>query len=143
MKDLPAQLASEDGSCPLDLNRILPLPEDSPEARQELWDISSDPEELDWVLYRNGTILEYSFDTHNAIPLPFFRKLAETYPSHHLKIEYASDDYGEDCGIYESLEGSGELVFKEPDDPFVFACLLWDIDPDEEMQERMINAYEE
>ena len=60
-----------------------------------------------------------------------------------MKIEYASDDYGEDCGIYESKEGSSELTFIEPDDPFVFACLLWDIDPDEEMQERMINFYEE
>ena len=60
-----------------------------------------------------------------------------------MTIKFASEEYGENCGIYESKEGEKELVFQEPDDPFVFACEIWDIDPDEEMQERMINFAEE
>ena len=43
----------------------------------------------------------------------------------------------------EKEAGSNKLVFEEPEEPFEFACLLWDRDPDEERAERMINEYEE
>lgn len=138
---LVAKLETTDKD-PINFNKIIPLNDDHSDM-EEKWGISADPEELDWVLYHNQTILEYSFDTEGAIPLPIFKKLAETYPEYAMKVNYASDDYGEDCGIYESPEGSSELEAKEPDDPFVFGCEIWDRDPDEEMQERMINAYEE
>ena len=129
----------EDEHEQIDFHRILPLAG----SMESDWGISAEPEETDRILYRNGTILEYSFDTLGGIPLPVFRRLAEQYPDVHMTAKYASEDYGEDCGIYESPEGSSEAVYREPEDPLVFACEIWDVDPEEEMQERMINFYEE
>jgi hypothetical protein len=129
------------GDEPLNFNKFIPVADDS--EKEEKWGIAKDFEEFDWVLWRNGTILEYTFDTVNAIPLPVYRKLAELYPDKDMEVRYADEDLGENCGIYESPAGSSELTAKEPDDPFLFACEIWDKDPDEEMQERMINFYEE
>ena len=36
-----------------------------------------------------------------------------------------------------------KLKEKEPADRFEFACDIWGVDPEEEKQELMINAYEE
>ena len=129
----------EDDHEQIGFHRILPLTGDM----ETDWGIAAEPEELDRILYRNGTILEYSFDTLGGIPLPVFQRLAEQYPDVRMTVHYASEDYGEDCGIYESLEGSTQLSEETPEDPLVFACELWDVDPEEEMQERMINFYEE
>ena len=141
LNPLVKQLVSDDESTPICFNKIIPLTDES--EMEEKWGIPSEPEEMDWVLYRDQTILEYSFDTINKTPLPIFEKLAEIYPDFVMRVEYASEDYGEDCGIYKKAEGSSELVFEEPDEPLIFACEIWDRDPDEEMAERMINAYEE
>ena len=59
-----------------------------------------------------------------------------------MKVEYASYDYGENCCIYKKAAESSELVFEEPDEPLIFACEVWDLDPDEKKTERMINTYE-
>ena len=136
------QLVSDDGKVPISFSKIIPLNDES--EMEEKWGIPSEPEEMDWILYRDGTYLEYSFDTCNKTPLPVFQKLAEMYPDRFMKVEFASEDYGENCGIYKKAEGSTELVFEEPDyEPLVFACEIWGIDPEEEMAERMINEYEE
>ena len=137
---LMQKLAAADGSVPLSFADILPLNE---AGMEESWGIPGEPEELDSILYRNGTILEYSFDTLKKTPLPVLQKLAELYPDYHMTVRYASEDYGENCGIYESAEGTNELIFQEPEEPLIFACEIWDVDPDEEMQERMINFNEE
>ena len=129
----------EDDHEQIDFNRILPVNG----SMESTWGISAEPEETDRILYRNGTILEYSFDTPGGIPLPVFRRLAEQYPDVHMTVKYASEDYGEDCGIYESPQDSNALNHQEPEDPLVFACEIWDVDPEEEMQERMVNFYEE
>ncbi|MBO4358751.1 MAG: hypothetical protein IKX97_03850 [Erysipelotrichaceae bacterium] len=126
---------------PIDFRKIIPLSED--EDMEEKWGITSLPEELDVIVYRNGTKAEFSFDTEKNKPLKIYEELGKMFPDCHMTINYAYEDYGNDCGIYESEEGSSELTFKEPDDPFVFACDVWEVDPDEEMNERMINFYEE
>ena len=141
LNPLVKELASDDGNDPLCFNKIIPL--ENEDEKLEKWGIPSDPEEMDWVLYHNQTILEYQFDTCNKTPLPIFEELAKKYPDYVMRVEYASDDYGENCGIYKKAQGSSELVFEEADEPLIFACEIWDRDPDEEMAERMINEYEE
>lgn len=124
----------------ISFEKILPLDGQTPE---EVWGTPGDCEETDMILYRNSTILEYSFDTEDAIPLPVYERLAEMYPDLQLQLKYASEDYGENCGIYNSPAGSSVLTFEESDDPFLLACEIWDVDPDEEMAERSVNYYEE
>ena len=121
--------------------RIIPLAEtDLPE---EKWGVADDAEETDAVLYRNGTALEFLFDTIKKAPVPVYHKLAEMYPQLHMKAEYAYEEYGVSCGTYESEAGSSEALFSEPDEPIIFACEVWDVDPDEVLAEESINYYEE
>ena len=130
----------EENGETISFGRILPLNGADPE---EVWGVSGEAEETDRILYRNGTHLEYSFDTEDKAPEAVYRALAERYPEPEMTVRYASEDIGEDCGIWEAFERSGEAVFQEPDDPFLFACEVWDRDPDEEMNERAINFCEE
>lgn len=130
----------EENGETISFGRILPLNGADPE---EVWGVPGEAEETDRILYRNRTYLEYSFDTEDSAPEAVYRALAERYPEPEMTARYASEDIGEDCGIWEAGEGSGEAVFREPDDPFLFACEVWDRDPDEEMNERAINFYEE
>ena len=139
LKAIAQQLKSDKEA--ISFTNVIPL--EDPSKAEEMWGVVSDAEESDMVLWRNGTILEFTFDTPGKPPVPVYRKLASLYPQLPLKIEYAFEEYGENCGIYLSPEGSGELEFAEPDDPFVFACEVWDVDPDEEMGEMDINYYEE
>ena len=118
---------------------ILPLDGKNP---LEVWGVDDECEESDSVLYHNQTILEYTFDTVNRVPLPVYRKLADMFSDAKLEIHYASEDLGDNCGIYNLLI-DGSLSFSEPDDPFLFACEIWNKDPEEEMAERAINFYEE
>ncbi len=129
-----------DGS-PIDFGRIIPLQNE--DEMSEKWGIDSGPEEIDLIVYRNGTVVEYSFDTEKKIPLKIYEQTARMFPDVRIVISYAFEDYGYDCGIYESEKGSSGLVYKEPDDPFVFACDVWEVDPDEARNEEMINFYEE
>ena len=130
----------EENGEAISFERILPLNGADPE---EVWGVSGEAEETDRILYRNRTYLEYSFDTEDRAPEAVYRALAERYPEPEMTVRYASEDIGEECGIWEAGEGSGEAVFQEPDDPFLFACEVWDRDPDEEMNERAVNFYEE
>ena len=122
-----------------DFNKIIPLTENDDPAI--LWGTEAGPEEQDLIVYQNGTKAEYTFDTLKTAPLPVYEKLAERYPDVELKISYASEDYGNDCGSYEGSDGHLQAV--GPEDPFVFACDVWEVDPDEQANEEMINYYEE
>lgn len=133
------QEKSEDGI--ISLSAVIPL-EDGQDP-EEVWGTSDEAEETDAILYRNDTILEFSMDTVMTPPVPVFEKLAEMNPDLDMTVNYAFEDYGERCGIYKKEEGSTELTEEEPDDPFEFACEVWDVDPEEEMQERYINEMEE
>lgn len=139
LKPIIEKLKTDDSA--ISFTNIIPL--EDPAQAEELWGVVSDAEETDVVLWRNGTILEFTFDTPRKPPVPVYKKLAELYPQLPLKVQYAFEEYGENCGIYQSQPGSDELEFVEPDEPFVFACEVWDVDPDEEMGEMAINYYEE
>ena len=143
LRELVKKLGDGEGDRALLFERIIPIEEETSETMKAAWGISGRPEEMDYVLWRNDTILEYTFNTEESAPMPVFQKLAQQYPEFKMSVQYASDEYGEDCGSYVSEEGSADLTEKEIDDPLVFACDLWGVDPDEEMAERMINAYEE
>ncbi len=119
------------------------IPAEPDQIKEELWGVEEDAEETDEVIWRNGTILEFSFATIMKAPLPIYEKIAHMYPQLHMKVEYAFEDYGENCGIYESAAGSSELHFIEPEDPLVFACDVWGVDPEEQLNELAINFYEE
>ncbi|MBR4462168.1 MAG: hypothetical protein IKS51_06290 [Erysipelotrichaceae bacterium] len=138
IREITEELGTEQD--PIRFERILPLEGEDPFKK---WGTSQDCEETDLIVYRNGTWAEYSFDVLKTVPLPVYRKLTEKYPDAEVRIDYASEDYGNDCGRYESPAGSDELETKEIDDPFVFACDVWEVDPEEQMAEEMINYYEE
>ena len=140
---LVSKLGGGEGQNALVFERIIPLEDKTPAAMEQAWGIRTQPEEMDYVLYRNQTILEYTFDTEESAPLPIFRALAERCADYEMAVLYASDDYGENCGWLKSPAGSAELKEEEPADRFEFACDVWGVDPEEELQERMINAYEE
>ena len=107
------------------------------------WNIEERPEELDMIIYRDGSVVEYSFDTVKNVPLPIYEELARRYKDVEMIINYAYEEYGENCGQYRKLPGSEQLILQKIDDPFVFACEIWDIDPDQQMIEESINYYEE
>lgn len=138
IREITEELGTE--KDPIRFERILPLEGEDP---LEKWGTAEEAEETDLIVYRNGTKAEYSFDTLKTMPLPIYRKLTESYPDVQVVIDHASEDYGNDCGRLESPAGSSELTEVEIDDPFVFACDVWEIDPDEQMSEDMINFYEE
>ena len=84
LNPLAEKLKSEGGKDPLSFNKIIPLNNES--EVEEKWGIPSGPEEMDWVLYHNQTILNYEFYTNDNIPLPIFEKLAETYPEYDMNL---------------------------------------------------------
>ena len=127
----------------ISFEKIIPAEGAGQERRKELWGTPEDAQQTDMVSYRDGTALEYTFDTEKTAPVPVFRRLAEMYPELDMTVSYACEDPGNSCGIYDSPAGSSEIAFREPDDPFVFACDVWDLDPDEEMNELEINFAEE
>ncbi|MBR2740409.1 MAG: hypothetical protein IKD87_07040 [Oscillospiraceae bacterium] len=144
LRALRDRIAESAGSEAISLAGIIPAGE-SEEERKELWGTESEAEETDVILYRNDTILEYTFDTLSDPPVPVFRKLASDNPGLRMTVKWAHEDIGPDsrCGIFESEEGSGELTEAEPDDAFELACEVWDRDPDEERMELEINFMEE
>lgn len=138
IKEITEMLGTE--SDPIRFERILPLQGDDPLKK---WGTETDAEETDRIVYRDGTKAEYSFDTANAMPFPVCQELSRRYPDLKMTVIYASQDYGNDCGCYEAAAGSDELLPQKIDDPFVFACDIWEIDPEEQRYEEMINFYEE
>lgn len=67
------------------------------------------------------------FQTAWSTPKPVFLKLAEQYPELMINIDYADEDWGNNCGSY-SYAG-GIWNYKVGD--FEFACSVWDINPEE------------
>lgn len=143
LKITASMLESAEDGTPVSFGKIIPADGADADERNRLWGTPEDAEETDVISFRGGAALEYTFDTVKTCPAPVFRRLAEMHPGLGMTVRYAYEDYGNDCGTYRSEPGSGELVFLEPEDPFVFACEVWDVDPDEEMAELEINYAEE
>ena len=72
-----------------------------------------------------------SFMTAWSTPEPIFRKLAEQYPDLLIEIEYADEDLGYNCGSYSYVDGKWDYNIGDLE----FACQMWDVDPEEYMEE--------
>ena len=72
-----------------------------------------------------------SFMTAWSTPEPIFKKLAEQYPGLMIDIDYADEDLGHNCGNYSYVDGKWGYVIGD----YEFACQMWDVDPEEYMEE--------
>ena len=78
------------------------------------WDAYNDPR-------REGdTVL---FQTANSMPGPVFLKISANHPSVTLRVEYADEDIGHNCGIVVYHDGK-EASWQAPTNPKRFACAL-------------------
>lgn len=78
--------------------------------------------------------IEYCFETAWSTPIKFFEKLSQKYPEVNIKIDFADEDIGRNCGTLSFLAG----IYKKttPDHPRNFANALWghDLDEDDEAE---------
>jgi hypothetical protein len=76
-------------------------------------------EEVDWNVIR--------FDTAWSTPMQLFMELAEQYPNILIKVSYADEDLGYNCGKFEFLETLTDEWHPDPfggDEANEFACQL-------------------
>lgn len=74
------------------------------------------------------------FDTANKPPRGFFEKFCEHFPNIVLYWKYADEDYGSNCNelILNNEDCIEKFKTKErTEETFVFACSVWDSDPEE------------
>lgn len=69
---------------------------------------------------------EVVFQTAWSTPYPVIKKLSELNPELLVKLRFADESIGENCGEYHLK--AGEVVYEEEYDE-VQACILWDYDP--------------
>lgn len=76
---------------------------------------------------------EIRFQTAWSTPTPVMLRLSEMFPDVKIRVEYADEDLGANCGKYELLGGNilEDVEMDDCDDAFVFACNIWGYDPDE------------
>jgi len=67
---------------------------------------------------------EIRFDTAWSTPYPIFKKLSEMYPEATLRIDFADEDIGQNCGTYE-LKNGNELSYEEGNEDFALALKGW------------------
>ena len=83
--------------------------------------------------YGGGTELELNFQTAWSTPKPIFDKLTEMFPELSIYIEYADEDWGNNCGTM--LYVNGEMTSWEDGD-MDFAMGLWGYTPEEIEEEK-------
>lgn len=71
---------------------------------------------------------EISFETAWSTPYPVIKKLSEIFPDLTLKLRFADESIGDNCGEYHLK--NGEVIFESIYDE-VEACILWGYDPSE------------
>lgn len=71
------------------------------------------------------------FQTAWSTPEPVFLKLAEQYPDLMIDIDYADEDFGNNCGNYNYADG--EWHYEVGD--YKFARTMWGYEPEEEDNE--------
>jgi len=78
-----------------------------------------------------------SFNTAWSTPEPVIRELSKLYPKVIIKVNYADEDLGVNCGTYTCIDGiTDHDGFSGGDDALKFACDLWGYDYDEIIAER-------
>lgn len=69
------------------------------------------------------------FDTAWSTPLPVFTRLSEMYPDEDIRVKYADEDLGHNCGHL--LFREGQYTEFEIGDPVDFACQIKGSNPEE------------
>lgn len=83
-----------------------------------------------------------SFEIETAwnYPKPLLIALSKKFPDVLIKVDYADEDLGYNCGSFELKNGEFESILEDDDmgydKAFEFACELWGYDPEEIRQER-------
>lgn len=75
------------------------------------------------------------FRTAWSAPHPVIEELAKAFPSVNITHEWADEDIGNNCGVHDYMDGVriGEVYADGFENPVKFACLLWDYDYDDYM----------
>lgn len=78
---------------------------------------------------------EFVFDTAYGAPLPVVCELVKRFPDITFTLVYADNDIGHNCGQITFARGNPDrcdkATFASWKDAVVFACGVWDYDPDE------------
>jgi len=74
----------------------------------------------------------YSFQTAWAMPERAYLKLSAMVPDAVIKVEYADEDLGNNCGRVSYQAGTSNHEEMPLDDRYKFACDLWGYIPEEE-----------
>lgn len=125
---------------PISFNKIIPLNNNS---MKDTWGIEEDALEKDFTFIYKKEGLLYQFDTLDNVPIKIYNQLTQMFKEAKIEIEYASDNYGVVCGKLVSEAGLNLLEGIEIDNPLEFACEIWNVDYEEELNEEAINFYEE
>lgn len=73
-----------------------------------------------------------TFNTAWSAPIPIFDAIHKQYPNLRIVVNFADEDLGNNCGIYDN----GNIVWDEDmEDPFAFACDMWGYDVEEMKEE--------
>jgi hypothetical protein len=77
-----------------------------------------------------------TFNTAWSTPEPVIIALSKLYPKVIIKVDYADEDLGSNCGTYTCINGRIDRDGFSGDHALKFACDLWGRDYDELMEER-------
>lgn len=73
-----------------------------------------------------------TFDTAWSCPEPVFRKLSQMFPKVEIKVEFADEDIGSNCGILTCKNGRVSFEDRAGDDKFAYGVKGWEADEDDE-----------
>ena len=84
----------------------------------EHWGTKWDACDADVHRVNDGTV-SIVFDTAWSAPIPIYKAINKKYRTLDVHVEYADEDLGENCGIYDNG------TISTPEHPFRFACEMW------------------
>jgi hypothetical protein len=130
-----------------DFNKIIPQPDNIftgnlGEKERQMCEEKGIPNWYDWNIENWGTKWNsYSsyiednvitFDTAWSCPEPVFRKLSKMFPKVEIKVEFADEDIGSNCGILTCKNGRVAFEDRQGDDKFAYGVKGWEADEDDE-----------
>ena len=82
------------------------------------------------VVWNDNTV---QFDTAWETPKPIFKKLSRLFPDISFEVSYADEDIGNNCGMMEWNESGFRETYYN--DSVSFACEVWNLDPEDYLEE--------
>lgn len=82
--------------------------------------------------------VEFVFQTAWNTPLEAMIAMSKKFPTLEIRVEYADEDLGYNCGFY-TLQGGAIEEDWECEGDFEFACAIWELDAEEELAWREEN----